>query len=148
VNGEARLLRSILHRAVARYLRVSPKGLHLGSGPTPTAKVRIVGFGAARTLYRNRKPVCRSLDAAVSVTHVGRRCDGCAFAKECTGQVRVDLLAEGRPYRLLLAYTSAKNFLLYEAELREHRIPIEDVEHRIDVIDRRTFGEVRFSRPT
>jgi hypothetical protein len=132
---------------VARYLRVSPKGLHLGSVPTPSAQVRIVGFGAARTLYRNRKPACRSLDAAVSVTHVGRRCDDCVFAKECTGQVRVDLLADGKPYRLLLAYTSAKNFLIYEAELREHHVPIEDIAHQLDVVDRRTFGEIRFSRP-
>lgn len=81
------------------------------------------------------------------MTHAGRRCDDCAFAKECTGQVRVDLLAGGRPYRLLLAYTSAKNFLLYEADLRDLHISIEGVVHQVDVIDRRTFGEVRFSRP-
>lgn len=147
VKGDASLFRGILHRAVARYLRVSPKGLHFGAAPTPSAEVRILGFGPARTLYRNRKPACRSLDAAVSVTHVGRRCDDCALAKECTGQVRVDLLADGRPFRLLLAFTSAKNFLIYEADLRERRIAIEDVMHRLDVIDRRTFGEVRFSEP-
>jgi hypothetical protein len=116
--------------------------------PTSSALVRIIGFGAARTLYRNRKPVCRSLDAVVSVSHVSRRCEDCVYNKECTGQIRVDLLAAGKPYRLLLAFTSAKNFLLYEAQLGEQRVKLDDVEHRIDVINRGSFGEVRFSRPT
>jgi hypothetical protein len=147
MNHDARLLRAILHRAVARYLRVSPKGLHLASDPVPSAFVNIVDWGPARTLYRNRKPACRSLDGAVSVTHPDRHCDRCTFNKHCTGQVRVDLLVTGKPYRLLLSYTSAKNFLIYQAELQDQRVKIEDILHRIEVIDRGSFGEVRFSRP-
>ena len=146
MNPPARLLRNLLHRSTARYLTVSAKGLHLGRAVNPTAVVRILGFSPARTLYRARRPVCRSLDGAISVTHADRRCESCAFQKECTGQVRVDLLIAGRPYRVLLAYTSAKNFLIYETELRAENIPIEDIEHRLDVIDRGHFGELRFTR--
>lgn len=143
-----KLLRDILHRAVARYLTVSPRGLHLGREVVPTALGRILGWGPARTLYKDKKPICRSLDGTISVTHEERRCEECTFKSACTGQVRVDLLIRGRAWRLLLAYTSARNFLVYEAELKARKIVIEDVEHRLEVFDRGYFGEVRFRIPS
>ena len=45
---------------------------------------------------------------------------------------------------LLLAWTSAKNFLLYETQLRQRSIAIEDRLHRITVVNRGSWGEVRF----
>jgi hypothetical protein len=148
MNGDPKLLRGVLHRAAARYLTVGSKGLQLGERPAPTATARILAWGAARTLYEQGRPVCRSLDGVVSVSHAGRTCDGCTFAPRCTGQIRVDLLIAGRPWRLMLAFTSAKNFLVYEASLQGQRVRIEDIDHRIAVVDRGRFGELRFSRAT
>lgn len=62
----------------------------------------------------------------------------------CTPQIRLDLSIEARPYRLLLAYTSAANFLAYEADLRRRRIVLEIVTHHIQVVDRGSWGELRF----
>ena len=57
----------------------------------------------------------------------------------------VDLIVERRAFRLLLAYSSARAFLAYEARLRQRRVEIEQVLTKITVVDRRTWGELRFS---
>lgn len=145
MSQDPRLLQSVLHRATARYLRVGPKGLHLQSTPTPTAIARVLDWGAARTLYEERRPACRSLDGTHSVSHPGRTCSGCTPAPRCTGQVRVDLLIEGRPWRLLLTLTSARNFLFHEAAIRSQGRDITAVSHRLQVLDRGSFGELRFA---
>ena len=139
-------LREILHQILARYLGLQPKGFVLEPGelPKPLVEARILGAGGARTLYRNRRPECRSLDAVESLTHRGRRCQDCVFKPSCTPQIRLDLAIEARPYRLLLANTSAANFLAYEADLRRRRIVLADVLHHIQVIDRGSWGELRF----
>jgi hypothetical protein len=70
-----------------------------------------------------------------------------------TGHVRdrnfawFDLLADTQPYRLLLAHTSAKNFLLYETQLRESGLELYDGLHRMTVINRGSWGELRFTQP-
>ena len=58
--------------------------------------------------------------------------------------VRLDLFVDATPFRLLLAYTSAKNFLTYHAKLHQRDIRIEDRLHRLTVINRGSWGEVRF----
>ena len=45
----------------------------------------------------------------------------------------------------LLAHTPPRTFLVYEAQLRERRVAIEDVVTAITVIDRGSWGELRFS---
>ncbi len=67
-------LREILHRALVRYLTVTPAGFVLSKGelPRPQVDARILGFGGARTFYRKRKPVCRSLDGVAAVTDVDK----------------------------------------------------------------------------
>ncbi len=145
MNRDPRLLLTVLHRATARYLRVGPKGLHLHSTPTPSAMARVLDWRSARTLYEHRRPACRSLDGTHSVSHPGRHCAACPMASRCTGQVRVDILIEGRPWRLLLALTSARNFLVHEATLRSEGRDITAVPHRLQVVDRGTFGELLFS---
>jgi len=138
--------REILHQILAHYLSVEPRGfvLERGEKPRPLVLARILGSGGARTLYRDRRPLCRSLDAVQSITHRGRRCENCAFKPQCTPQIRLDLSVESRPYRLLLAHTSASNFLAYDAELRRQRIVPEKALHRIEVVDRGSWGELRF----
>lgn len=139
-------LRDLLHRALARYLTVTPRGFVLdGRGETvPRLVVRILRYGGARTLYQQRKPVCRSLDGVVAVTDSTKRCQDCPQIDACTPQVRIDLVVEGRPHRLLLAFTSAKNFLAYVGRLEGQRIAVDSVRHEILVVPRRGWGEVQF----
>ena len=141
-------LRLILHRALVRYLTLRPAGFLLEADGRPTASLeaRILAFGGARTLYEQRRPACRSLDGVHSVTHQGRRCGACEQKPACTPQVRLDLVVEGQALRLLLAHTSARNFLAYEARLRARKIPLERSLHRLEVINRGSWGEVRFAR--
>jgi len=140
-------LRAILHRQMVRYLSVGPRGFLLKRRDTPhtTLDVRILSFGGARTLYKDRKPECRSLDGVHCASHIGRRCAPCDKRNDCTPQVRIDLLVDAQAFRLLLAHTSARNFLAYEGDLRVKKIPIDQPLHRLDVVNRGSWGEVRFS---
>ncbi len=143
-------LRAILQQARRRYLTVRPHGFELKPGERlrPVLEARILAFGSARTLYQDRKPLCRSLDAIRPTTAKEHRtCAECALRTRCTSQVRLDLLVDTQPWRLLLAYTSAKNFLLYEAQLRERGIALYEGLHRMTVINRGSWGELRFARP-
>jgi hypothetical protein len=139
-------LRDLLHRALARYLTVTPRGFVLDGHveAVPQLVVRILGYGGARTFYQQRKPVCRSLDGVVAVTDSTKRCESCPQLDSCTPQVRVDLVVEGRPHRLLLAFTSAKNFLAYVGRLEMQRVAVDAVRHELLVVPRRGWGEVQF----
>lgn len=141
-------LRDLLHRALARYLTVRPGGFELQQGERlrPVVDARILGYGGARTFYQDRKPVCRSLDGMRPVTgDTDRSCAECQARERCTSQVRIDLIVERRPFRLLLAYSSARAFFAYEAELRRRSVSIENVVTKITVTNRRSWGELRFS---
>lgn len=140
-------LREILERLFVRYLGVRPGGFERQKGAPlePAIEARILGFGPARTLYEKHKPECRSLDAVQSITHRERRCAQCSLREHCTPQVRLDLVVHEESYRLLLAYTSARSFLTYVADLERRAIPLERVRHRILVVDRGSFGELRFT---
>ncbi len=142
-------LPEILHAASKRYLSVRPRGFELqpGEPARPTLEARIVSSGAARTLYQQRKPSCRSLDGIAALDDPSRTCATCRVRAQCTPQLRLDLFVDAQPFRLLLAWTSAKNFLLYEAQLRQRNISIEDRLHRITVTNRGSWGEVRFRLP-
>ncbi|MEW6748052.1 MAG: hypothetical protein AB1486_35520 [Planctomycetota bacterium] len=146
MTPDPELLREILHRALARYLTVHPQGLVIDNSrkPLPVAEARILAYGGARTRYKYRRPVCRSLDAISSITHPDRRCADCQERESCTPQLRLDLILESRPYRLLLAFTSARNFLEYVALLQPKGLALEDSRHRLEVVDRGTWGEIRF----
>ena len=147
-NFDPSPLRALLHRALTRYLTVTPRGFLLEGTPHPvdTVQARILGLGGARTLYRDRKPCCRSLDAVASVTHPQRRCAGCPDLAACTPQVRLDLVIRHHCYRLLLAFSSARNFLDYEARLHHEQVDLLAVDHELRVTPRGSWGEVRFSR--
>ena len=141
------ILREILQNTLTRYLTVRPDGLvtQKGATPRPRAEVRILGCGGARTLYRQRRPACRSLDGVRSLTEPKRTCSSCPDRAKCTPQVRLDLFLDGMPYRLLLAYTSARNFLQYAARLPARGLTLDSTLHRIDVIHRGRWGELRFT---
>ena len=143
---QAEILRDIVQRMMARYITVRPMGIDLGNNRKliPALNCRILDYGAARTLYRNRRPVCRSLDVVKAIKDANKLCQQCVDRDNCTGQVRLDLLFENCPYRLLLAYTSAKNFLLYTGKLAEKKIEIQTTDTKIVVVNRGSWGELRF----
>ena len=141
-------LRELLHRALVRYLTVRPRGLelHPDMPPRPVVEARILGHGGARTLYVDHRPECRSLDGVRPVTGDTRRsCVHCTDRSRCVPQVRLDLIVDRRPFRMLLAYSSARAFLVYEAELRQRGRRIEDVMTKITVVNRGSWGELRFA---
>jgi hypothetical protein len=143
---QAEILRDIVQRMLARYMTVRPLGIDPGNNRKliPALNCRILDYGAARTLYRNRRPVCRSLDAVKPISDPEKLCQKCLEREQCTGQVRLDLLFDNTPYRLLLAYTSAKNFLLYTGELVEKKLEIRSINTKIVVVNRGSWGELRF----
>ena len=145
---QTQILRDILQRMMARYMTIKPLGIDLGNGTKLISKLncRILDYGAAKTLYRQRRPVCRSLDAVKAIGDTNRLCQQCIDRDYCTGQVRVELVFENCPYRLLLAYTSAKNFLLYTAKLAKQQLEIQTFDTNIIVVNRGSWGELRFYR--
>ncbi len=142
-------LREILQRAQRRYLTVRPHGFELNCTMplVPVLKARILNFGGARTWYQNRQPKCRSLDGIRPIFDSQRSCNDCHLLRtQCTPQLRLDLFIDTQPFRLLLAHTSAKNFLLYETKLHHQGVAFYDILHRITVINRGSWGELRFTR--
>lgn len=139
-------LRAILHRAIARYLTVTPRGFVLEGHPDPQQRlvVRILSYSGARTLYHDRRPKCRSLDGVAAVQDPSKLCAQCQQANQCTPQVRLDLVVDSRPYRLLLSFTSAKNFLAHVGRLEGRRVTVEAVQHELVVLPRSGWGEVQF----
>ncbi len=145
---QAEILRDIVQRMMARYMTIRPLGIDLGNSRKliPALNCRILNYGAARTLYHQRRPVCRSLDAVKAIQDAKKLCQQCLDRNHCTGQVRLDLLFENCPYRLLIAYTSAKNFLLYTGKLVEQKVEIQSIDTKIIVVNRGSWGELRFLR--
>ena len=144
---EQLILLDILQRTNARYLTVRPQGIDPGEDRKllTTIDCRILNYGGARSLYRGRRPVCRSLDGIKSIQDPKKHCQQCYERKHCTSQVRLDLLFENRSYRLLLAYSSAKNFLLYAGEISTKKLVLHKVITRIRVLNRGSWGELRFN---
>jgi len=134
----------LLRTLLARYATVRPDGLVLDPGAKPVADVmaKLVRSGPARTLYRDKHPDCRSLDGVRSLT--GRECASCPERSGCTPQILVDLEIDRLPYRLLLSFTSAKNFLLLVDRLRRESRPVEGARVRVRVVNRGRWGEVSF----
>lgn len=136
-------VKDILYKTTARFLQVHAHGIILQGGlPRTSCRARILAVGAARTLYRGRRPHCRSLDSIHSIE--GTCCLDCHDIEHCTSQLRIHLLIEHQPYKVLLAYTSAKNFLIYRDSLAKRHLDLDQVTTAISVVDRATWGELRF----
>jgi hypothetical protein len=137
----------ILARTTARYLTVRPHSIVVpDEGSHREIAVHILDHGAARTLYQDRKPRCRSLDAIRAIDDAKRLCSLCDERARCTPQIRIHLVFRAKPYRILLAYTSAKNFLFYATEIRHHGLELPNVVTTIRLLNRGTWGELRFAR--
>jgi len=143
-------LRQSYHRATVRELLVRARGFELNPQRRlqPRIDARILSFGSARTLYRQRDPRCRSLDALRSLSHPERDCAQCNLRTRCTPQLRLDLIVERQAWRLLLERSSAQHFLDYHARLHRRAVALEDIVHRLAIINRGSWGELRFSDPS
>jgi len=138
--------RHLLARTTARYLRVRPDGIEIAPDPQPRTSltVQIFEHAPARTCYQNRRPVCRSLDGRRALDHPNQLCRDCPLRPQCTPQIRLSLLVGDTPYQLLLAFTSARNFLAYLAEVERRGQHLANVPTRIRIINHHAWGEVRF----
>jgi len=139
-------LRQSYHRAPVRELLVRARGFELNPQRRlqPHIEARILSFGAARTRYNHRDVRCRSHDALRPLSDPERDCARCDLIARCTPQLRLDLIVERQAWRLLLERSAAKHFLDYHARL--HRaVAVEDIVHRITVINRGSWGELRFA---
>jgi hypothetical protein len=129
---------------LARYAAITPQGLVLEPGAPPVADLvaTLVRTAPARTLYRDRRPACRALDAVRSLK--GRECATCPDRPDCTPQLLVDLDVDRLPYRLLLSFTSAKNLLLLQDRLRRDGRSPEGTTVHLRVLNRGRWGELTF----
>ena len=144
MNPARSTLNDLFASSFARYLSVQPLGLRFPHGLLrPSVSATLLTCSPARTLCQNRKPICRSLDGIRSIKEE-LSCTSCADRKACTAQIYLELLIDGVPYRLLLAYTSARNFMQFVSRLRQQGQDVENAEVIISVRDRGRWGEVRF----
>jgi hypothetical protein len=147
MNTHSPVLSDLFVDAFARYLTVRPNGLHMPYGPAAqTLCARLFTCRPARTFYENHQPRCRSLDGIRSINEK-RTCASCLERKACTPQIYLELFHDRLPYRLLLAYTSARNFMTFASRLRQQGLPVENTEILISVRDRGRWGEVCFTCP-
>jgi hypothetical protein len=138
-------IREIIAQSMSRYATITSKGILLPSSsavynPLP---VTIITYGPARTRYINRKPICRSLNGISSLERK-QTCALCQEARTCTPQIALDICYRIVPVRLLLAFTSAKNFMALLRKLGIERKPYEGAHISISVIDRGRWGEACF----
>ena len=146
-NATPSALTDLFADAFARYLAVRPSGLQMPHGPiVRTLHARLLACRPARTLYENHQPRCRSLDGIQSITEA-RTCASCLLRKTCTPQIYLELLHDRVPYRLLLAYTSARNFMTFASRLRQQGQSVENADILLSVLDRGRWGELRFLTP-
>jgi hypothetical protein len=138
------LVRSLL----VTYADVTPAGLVLGKGTTPRPEVQalFVRTGPARTLYEDRRPACRSIDGLRGFG--GKECVSCADRTGCTPQVLLDVEIDRRVHRLLLAFTSARNFLLFADRFTRDGRRLDRAVLTLRVLDRGRWGELRFDAAT
>jgi hypothetical protein len=139
-------IRELLGRSFSRYVRVIPAGFELEHGTVANPiDVIILTSRPARTFYQNKRPVCRSLDGIQSLEEK-RSCASCLMRKNCTPQILIELLHDGVPRSIILAYTSARNFFAFIAQMQRSGRAIENAAVRISVRDRGRWGEVCFDR--
>lgn len=144
MNSTSSALQDLFASSFARYLAIRPSGIQLPHGViVPSLRVTLHDSRPARTFYRDHQPQCRSLDGIRSITQ-DRACAACLLRPDCTPQIHIDLIHDRVPYRLLLAYTSARNFLLFLSRLgkQDRRLPQTDV--ILSVLNRGRWGELRF----
>jgi len=137
--------KQILCNITAQYANVTPKGIKLTDDVTyESVKVTIVDFKPARSKYRNKKPVCRSFNGINSLKNNNKLCATCDDKNTCTPQILLEFMYIAFPFRIMMAYTSAKNFLKLVHKCQKENINIIGKVVTIRIIDRGRWGEIVF----
>jgi len=138
-------IREIMAQSLYRYASITPQGVLLPQAATPynPLPVCMITFKPARTRYVNRKQICRSLDGVHSVNSQNY-CARCQDIRSCTPQIALDFTYRSFHYRLLLAFTSAKNFIALIHKAQSLDRTIDGLQVNIHVVDRGRWGEASF----
>jgi hypothetical protein len=141
-------LKAILEKSFSRYIRVLPEGFLLPRDNQIFSylTVQLSSYYSSRTLYQNKKPVCRSLDGVSSVKGK-KNCSSCPTNPQCTPQICVEFVYQGIPLKLLLAYTSMRKFIEFVS--RWKLSPNQEIKNlmTLTVLNRGKWGEVHFTSP-
>jgi hypothetical protein len=138
-------LNQIRAQSSARYATITPAGVILPQTTLPynPFTVNLVTYGPARTRYLNKRPLCRSLNGTTSA-NTGQSCNRCDNTRSCTPQIALDVMYNKIPFRFMLAFTSANNFLALSRILLIKKIPLQGALINITIINRGKWGEASF----
>lgn len=140
-------LEDLMIKTFSRYLRVLPQGFEIY--PDHVEEVitaKLYNFSSARSLYENKKLVCRSLNAIHDLKNKCE-CASCQNRIKCTPQIYLELEYDQVPVRLILSYTSARNFMSFCTQVKQRELSIIEMSFQLRVLDRGRWGEVRFFLP-
>lgn len=126
---------------IAKYAKVLPNGIDLaGQEILPAITARILSFGSAKTRYENNLPVCRAEDIDTM-----KGCSACEKRKDCTPQIRLDVVHWSGIFRFYLSSAALRNFMLFLSALNQRQIPPAGTTITLAVLNRGRWGELRFS---
>ena len=129
---------------IARSVQIRPDGIQLENGSIcPWLEAEVLSFSPARTRYEKHHPVCRSIDG-IQTIHADGRCSSCTLRKDCTYQIRLDLIHRSAVIRLLLSHSSLRNFMLFLSTLKQRKIQLKAESIIIKVLNRGRWGKLKF----
>lgn len=130
---------------IARYVQIQPQGINLGNGSIcPEFEAEVLSFSPAKTRYEKHQPVCRSLNG-IQTINADCRCSCCPLRKDCTAQMRLDMIHSSGVLRFLLSHSCLRNFMLFLSILQHQKIQLEGTRITIKVLNRGRWGESTFS---
>jgi hypothetical protein len=141
-------VKDLTHRfysnAIAGNVQILPIGIKLANKQiTPEIKAEVLSFAPAKTRYEKNQPVCHSPDA-IQAPNVSYACCSCRLRKNCTPQMRLDIICSNGKLRFLLQYASLRNFMLFLSALAKQKIPLQGSTITIKVLNRGRWAEVQF----
>jgi len=129
---------------IVSSVQIRPDGIKLENGSVcPRLEAEVLSFSPARTRYYKNHPVCRSIDG-IQPIQADTRCSSCTLRKNCTYQIRLDLVHRSAVIRLLLSHASLRNFMLFLSTLKQQKIQLNAENIIINVLNRGRWGELTF----
>jgi len=130
---------------IARYVQIQAQGINLGNGSIcPELEAEVLSFSPAKTRYEKHQPVCRSLNG-IQTINADCSCSCCPLRKDCTPQIRLDMIHSSAVLRFLLSHTCLRNFMLFLSTLQHRKIQLQGTSITIKVLNRGRWGESTFS---
>ena len=140
------IYKKIADQCTTRYATLKPTGIVFGAikSSQVSAALIVKSYSPARTFYVKKVPLCRSFNGINSCNIVNKKCKECKDNNYCTPQICIELEYRKMPYRMLLAYTSAQNFLLFVNRCKFKNIAVNDLPVLLYVKNRGHWGELLF----